>query len=363
MMGQATRPAQEVREGTSAPTGWTTLVIYAGYLLFLTGLFVIGAEVALRARGLMPWSGVDTAVSSIRVEPGERFFQPHPVLGYAHIPGKFVVTLGGGEKRLRFNVTHLSDTLRITRPVEGGEPGTAAKDEIWIFGCSLTHGWSVNDEQTYAWLLQERFADLIVVNFGVSGYGTVHSLLQFREALKRKTPKVAVLAYAYFHDERNTFARTRRKAVAPWNRLGPLVQPYARLDASDQLQYYLADVEYSEFPLMRQLAFAHFLETSYARLERIWLRSHAVSEALVLEMARLAREQNVHFIVANISGPPSLSFPEHARIPVVIDIAVDLARPENTNMPFDPHPSALAHAQYAARLGPVISAALAANRP
>jgi hypothetical protein len=361
MIDQTSREADAVREEMSSPTRARTLLIYAGFLLCLIGLFVIGAEVVLRAGGFTPWSGEDAASSSIHVEPGERFFQPHPVLGYTHIPGKFVVTLGSGEKRLHFNVTHLADTLRITRPA-GSEQSTAARDEIWIFGCSLTHGWSVNDEETYPSLLQERFPDLNVVNFGVSGYGTVHSLLQFREALKRKTPKVALLAYADFHDERNTFSRTRRKAVAPWNRLGPLVQPYARLDASDQLQYFQADVEYSEFPLMRHLAFSHFLETSYDRLERKWLRSHAVSEALVREMARLAREQKIHFIVANIAGPSSLTLPEQAGISV-IDIAVDFARPENTNMPFDPHPSALAHREYAARLEPVIAAALGVNRP
>ncbi len=55
-----------------------------------------------------------------------------------------------------------------------------------------------------------------IVNFGVSGYGTIHSLIQFQEALKtRTTPKIAIIAYAWFHDARNTFLRKRKKNGCP----------------------------------------------------------------------------------------------------------------------------------------------------
>ena len=233
---------------------------YMIYLLILAVLFVTVAEVVLRAKGVNPWQKNEV---SIQVDPGGTFFRAHPTLGYTHIPGRFTVTLGSGYS---FNVAHLPNTLRITRPIDSYKK-PERKEEIWIFGGSFTHGWSINDEETYPWLLQERFPEYDVVNFGVSGYGTIHSMLQFREALKTKTPKVAILAYAGFHDERNTFSRTRRKRVVPWNRLGPLVQPYAQLDRKGKLQYSFADVEYSEFPMMRYLALAHFIEMNYNRLE------------------------------------------------------------------------------------------------
>ena len=188
---------------------------YVICLLILAVLFVAGAEVILRSKGVKPWRKRDTP---IQVDPGGKFFRRHPTLGYSHIPGRFTVTLPSGYS---FNVAHLPNTLRITHPIDSNEE-PKRKEEIWIFGCSFTHGWSINDEETYPWLLQERFPEYDVINFGVSGYGTIHSLLQFRDALKTKIPKVAVLAYAGFHDHRNTFSRNRRKVIAPWHFLGPL---------------------------------------------------------------------------------------------------------------------------------------------
>lgn len=215
-------------------------------------VLAVVSEVVLRLAGIGPWTKKD---ANIRVEPGGTFFFPHPTLGYTHIPGSFHVTLPDGYD---FHVTHLPNTLRVTHPLDT-YPSAGDKDEIWIFGCSFTHGWGLNDEDTYAWRLQEALPDYEVVNFGANGYGTLNSLIQFREALATKKPKIAVLAYASFHDARNTFLRKRRKSVAPWNNLGPLALPYASLDRDGKLHYAMADVVYRPFPLMQRSALAHFI--------------------------------------------------------------------------------------------------------
>jgi hypothetical protein len=356
--------------GDVAPTKTVRATFYIIYMSILALLFVGGAELVLRAKGIRPWRADGVTVPSIHVEPGEKFFQTHPALGYSHIPGRFNVTLGltdpsalapGHPDHLRFTVTHLPNTLRITHPVDR-VTGESGKPELWIFGCSFTHGWSVNDDETYPWLLQQRLPEFNVVNFGVSGYGTIHSLLQFREALKTKTPKVALLAYAGFHDERNTFARSRRKAIVPWNKLGPVVQPYARFDSAGRLQYFVSAVVYPEFPLMRHLALSHFLEIKYDEREPTWLRSHQVSEALIGEMATLARASGVTFGVAIISDAAQLDLPVGQRVPIM-DIRVDFKRPENTNLPFDAHPSRVAHVRYADKLEGFLKTELALKQP
>jgi hypothetical protein len=157
-----------------------------------------------------------------------------------------------------FVVTHLQNTLRATQPIDNYSAADE-KPEIWIFGCSFTHGWSLNDEETYPWLLQQRFPDYQIVNFGVSGYGTIHSLFQYRDALRMKRPRLAILAYARFHDERNTFARNWRKSIAPKNNMGALKIPYALLSKDGTLQYLDADLYYKELPIMNQMALSHDL--------------------------------------------------------------------------------------------------------
>jgi hypothetical protein len=314
----------------------------------LTVFFVLAAEVIVRINGV---KAIRRQEVSIAVSPGGRFYQKHSNLGYTHVPGRFRVTLPSGYS---FIATHLPNTLRITSPIDTYE-AAGKKKEIWIFGCSFTHGWSLNDEETYPWLLQQRFREYEIVNFGVGGYGTIHSLIQFIGALEAKTPKVAVLAYANFHDERNVFSRSRRVYASNlWNKLGSLREPYAWVDERGKLEYSFANLKYSEFPLVRYSAFMHYIELAYNQLEEKSHRTHAVSEALIVEMARLAREHGVKFIVAGIeAAQDTLQFARENGIPA-IDISVDRSISAHTNLPHDNHPSAGANKQYAAKLEPFL---------
>jgi hypothetical protein len=211
----------------------------------------------------------------------------------------------------------------------------------------MTYGLSLNDEETYPWLLQESLPEYDVVNFAVPGYGTTHSLIQLREALAAGVaPKVVVLAYARFHDQRNTFSRIRRKEVAPWNKLGPMLYPCARLE-NGVLQHRSTDVEYQEFPLMRRLALAHYIEMTYNRLEFWRHQGRAVSEGVIAEMAGLARKHGAQFVVANISGGREMLHWAARNGILNVDISLNLSIGEHTNLPHDGHPSALATRKYA----------------
>jgi hypothetical protein len=327
----------------SSPPKRKKLIFFTLYALVLAAVFIATAETALRLKGYEPWHGAEVAV---KVEPGGKFYQPHPTLGYTHIPGRYTVFFWDTS----FAATHLPNTLRVTHPIESYNE-SQRKEEVWIFGCSFTHGWGLQDNETYPWLLQQQFPSYEIVNFGVGGYGSIHSLIQFREALKNKTPRVAVLAYANFHDERNTFSRQRRKWVVTGRNLGPVAQPYARLNGPGNLQYGFAAVEYTEFPLMRYSALVNFIENKYNEREVRLVHSHEVSEALVLEMAKIAGEHKVKFIVAGIFASAEtremLKFAQAHAIPSV-DISVDLKVPENRLV--DEHPSAVANQKFAEKL-------------
>jgi hypothetical protein len=324
-----------------------TLAFSLVCLALMATLTLATAELLARLAGIHPWVQEDL---KIQVTPGGRFFTPHPVLGYAQLPGAFDVTLANG---YTFRVTHLPSGLRITHSL-ATYADTRAKPAIWIMGCSFTHGWSLNDQETYPWLLQERFPDYEVVNYGVEGYGTLHALLQLREALTRQPPpRVVIYAYASLHDERNTFLRNRRKYIAPWNRLGPLIQPYVRLNRDGTLRYAVAAVEYAEFPWMRTSALVHFSEMLYNQVEATWSHSHEVSQRLLLEMADLAKQYHSSLILATIAEDAQthemLAFARAYGL-MAVDISVDSSRPEYRNQPHDSHPSALANAHYAKQL-------------
>ena len=315
------------------------------YLIFPILLSVTTAEVALRVVGYKPWQieNVDVAV-----EPKGNFFTKDSELGYKHLPGKFKVTLNGNYS---FNTTHLNNSLRITHPLNTYNQ-SSTKPEMWILGCSFTYGWSLNDRETYAWLLQSKLPQYEIVNFGVNGYGTLHSFIQFKEALKQgNKPKIAVIAYAGFHDRRNTLLRARKKQMVTWNKLGILLQPDARLDGKNNFTYSMTKLEYDEWPLMRVSALVNFLEVNYNQFEEGLYRSHDVSKAIIEKFNRLAEANGVKLVVAGINAGSAKMLKELSQEGIAtVDISVDLKIPANNNLPHDLHPSAIANRQYAEKL-------------
>src|SRR5678816_884654 len=165
------------------------LLFFSIYLPLVLIFFFSVAEVLSRVAGYKPWF---VRTENTKVEPGGRLFEKDAKLGYRDLPGQYKITLMGAYV---YTVTNLEDASRATHPLETyGNRGP--KLEIWIFGDSITYGWSVNDRDTFAWLLQEDFPDYEVVNFAVSGYGTLHSMIQLRDLLQqRKAPRLVILPY------------------------------------------------------------------------------------------------------------------------------------------------------------------------
>lgn len=343
---------------TRAPTAR----VRVAYALFVLALGVATAGVGegiVRLRGGRPW---DARPAELLVEPGGRLYRADPVLGYASLPGRYRIRFPTG---LAFTTTVDADGLRATRPP--GEAPALDAPGLWIFGCSFTYGWAVDDDATYAWQLERLRPDLDVRNFAVSGYGTLQSLLQLERALReRPAPAVVVLAYASFHDERNTFTRRRRKRVAPFQRLGPLVQPFARLGRDGALEVEMARVAYRPWPGMTASALVHRLEQAWNELERRRVDSAAVTRAIVDRFVAEARASGARVVFATLTrNAHSEAMRAHAERAGAtgLDLAIDLDAPGMRNLPHDGHPSPLAHARYARRLVRALPAAGTSGAP
>lgn len=307
---------------------------WLGLLLFLLAL----GETAVRLAGYSPWE----KPAFTPLEQRQVRVRPNPDLGYELLPGKFTVRYSD---EFSYQTTHTAAGLRSAGTDEND---AADKPGIWIFGCSFTYGESLNDEETYPWLLQARLPEYKVSNFGVVGYGTLQSLIQFQRALAAGTkPAAVIVSYASFHDERNAALRSWRK----WNQVGSM--PYARLGWDGTLAFSNAPLGYTGFPLMQSSALMHFLEKAYNRQEGVVRQSHAVSEAVLLRFAEICRDNGIKFIVAGITSDKltgeMLTFLNQKGI-MTTDISVDLNIPGNRNLPYDQHPSARANAAYAERL-------------
>lgn len=140
-------------------------------------LFLLFAETAARISGLRSWQ---VRHAEIVVEPGGRFYKPHPTLGYTHLAGQLKATLGGS---YTFNVTNLSNTLRVTGPLNCYQ-SKSGRGGFGSGAIPYSMAGQIINEETYPWLLQERVPNYKVVNLVVGDYGTLLSSIQLREALR-----------------------------------------------------------------------------------------------------------------------------------------------------------------------------------
>jgi hypothetical protein len=322
--------------------------LFASCICLASALGAVGiAEIIVRQR-YAPWTMRSPVVD---LRPAGSYYRSHPLLGYTPTPGEFTVTLPGPYS---FTTTHLPDGTRITHPLVT-YPRTLSK-ELWIFGCSFTGGWSLNDKETYPWLIQERLPGYEVVNFGANGYSTVQSFLQLREALASgRKPEVAVLSYADFHDMRNTGTGAWMKALLTvgGGSYGSLLFPYMRFSTQDHAELIQARLEYRAFPFARWSALANALDDRYNPALRDRYDSHRITEIVIDEFANLCKANGIPFVLAGIYPDPVTSEALdhfHRKGILTVDISVDPTKSENSNMPYDHHPSAFANRQFAAKL-------------
>jgi hypothetical protein len=317
---------------------------YALYCALIFLVVALAAEGALRLHGVRPW---EVRAPQLLVEPGGRLYRADPELGYAMLPGRYRVRFASGHS---FSVTHDEDGHRLTRP--GTLPQPDLRPQVWLLGGSFTYGWAIDDEASFPWQLQELLPELRIESLAVPGYGTLHGLVELRRRVAAgERPAVVVVAYISFHDERNTFVRSRRKRVAPFNSLGPLVQPYARLKG-DELVIAMAEVEYREWPGMRGSALVHFAEDRWNAIEAGRARSGQVTLAILEEIGRVARSVDARVLVATlVADARAAEVRRFARAQgfALLEADVDLSRPGFRNTPHDSHPSPRAASEYARR--------------
>ncbi len=299
----------------------------------------------------------------MKVDPGGKLYQKDPLLGYRHYTGKFRIVLHNEEVKdsLVFYATHDSSTLRITKPPEGMTDVSASRQQIWFFGDSNTYGFSVSDSDTYPWVVQEMLPEYDVVNWAVSGYSNLQSLLQMQTALKEgKRAKVAVLAYASVHDQRNAFLRQYRKYVNT-DRLGELNVPFARVKNGKLVIGKRASV-YEQWPLQSRLSIVAYLELLYCGFEDSYVKSNDITRVIMLKMSELCKENGVLFIVAGIFSDPKtrqtlIYCAEHGI--TTVDVSFDGEKGiQYSNLPFDGHPNALAHRIFAQKFADCLRAHL-----
>lgn len=324
-------------------------------------VFVLGTltlEVALRALGYQPRPRPSHDGPPYTIETDDRLILPDEAAGYRYGPGEFVVQFKTGH---RFHLRHGPDGLRCTRPLSSTSGDSLP--QIWMMGGSFTHGWSVDDEDTFPWKVQEALPAFDVRNFGVGGYGTLQSWLRFVSTLAAgEKPAAVVLVYASFADGRNTWTRSWARSLHPTKRELAEGIPRAVFSEEHGFEVVRDRPRYRPFPLVHHSALTTALEARFDRLEdRLLRHSREVNLAIVQAFQRRCQQDGIVFVLAGILRDRGTRWTlDQARRSGIdtVDISADLSREGYRNRPHDGHPSRLAHAVYAERLIPRLRSVL-----
>lgn len=270
------------------PAKFITFSLATSFLSIL-GAILLGEAFLRLGAGIQPWQNYPVAGEPV-------IHEPDAVLGWRNRPGNYVFSLTSDSGNL-VKMSFVTDGSRVTDVSR-----QARQRKIVILGCSLTQGWTISDDETYAWKLQARFPNEEVSNYGTGGYGTYQSLLLLERLLSKPGPAPGIVVYGFasFHEDRNVAAWYWLKLLSMFSHRGHIGVPYCDLDLTIGGLRRHPPETYPNWPFKRSLATFVLAEESFARFEsrqRVSQR-RMVTEQLLLEMGRLCRDKGVRLLVA-----------------------------------------------------------------
>ncbi|NNF01472.1 MAG: hypothetical protein HKN22_02190 [Bacteroidia bacterium] len=302
-------------------------------------LALILLEIMFRVSGYSPEK---KEVLNIELLPDTSLFINDTLLGFKMNAGKYRLTYENGYE---WSFSNNNNGYRQSR-TEDHIPYELKFKNCWILGCSYTFGWSVNDEENFAYLLQKAKSDWMIENLGQPAYSTLQSFLQLKRELNRNTPPdIVILVYASFHDERNIGSVNWIRQLAPYNELGDLSIPYVKSYDEDSLRIRYKDVIYvSSWLANHSAAFTYIRSNIKAKAE--FYKGTKVTARLIEHIHVLCQKYEIDFKVAIInSNKTTADLYSILKINNIetFDFTIDSRKEGYTNEPFDSHPSAKAH--------------------
>lgn len=273
------------------------------------------------------------------------------IMGFRLGVGEFVLSINEG---LQFRATHLASGRRDL----GLSPDSALL-KVDLYGCSYTYGYGLDDSLTMGWRLAAALPNAKVRSWAVPGYGSTQALLQLQKQLTQQdTPDVVVIAYASFHDERNSLNAEFRRGLSlgfSQNTDSQHIQNfrYPYLDAKGKIQYQAWGGLYEPWPGRSYSALINAAQSSTEFWQEANRDKAKRSGTVLTQTAQLCESLGIEMVFFPLTRDEASQqlLPQMEAIGVkVLDASLDLSQTQFQNYPHDTHPNARAHAHYAGAL-------------
>ena len=314
-------------------------IIFSILLIFLSIFITIFfIEILLRINNQGPWG-------QLNIERNDPIFnKPHKTLGWVPKEGsyEFQPFSEDGDK---FEINILDDG---SRKVTSKQINT--KDDLIFLGGSITFGWGVNDNQTFASKLQDNINNYRIKNFSVGGYGTYQSFLRLEEILSKSNDiKVVVAIYVPHHSLRNIGDEFWLRTLTKHSKRGSIELPYVSIDDNQELVRH-KPISYIKTPLIDKLAISNKLAKRIMkfRLSGNEQNRYLVTNEVFKEMNKITKEKKIKLVIANISDDDKALNPY---LETLITNKIDyfncnIEATDNLIIKGDGHPNDLLHSKF-----------------
>jgi len=244
------------------------------------------AEGMLWFEGYPDWWRMDPSWGS-----GGAEYQADPQLGWRLREGSYDLSFPPPDPH-QVHYTIWSEGRRATSK-QPPPPGTPAAQKLQFFGDSYVQGYSLSDEESFPWMVQQRHPELEVSNYGTGFYGTYQSYLAMQRAVHG--PSTVYYLFNEFHEGRNAaepaFLRIMKKSPSGW------FYPYAQMNG-DRVEGGRAhgDLVWSLSRHIRLVAMAQEYRAIFESFRRVHSQRR-ITQGLLVEMNQLVAKEGGTFTV------------------------------------------------------------------
>jgi hypothetical protein len=281
--------------------------------------------------------------------PGETSWSvPDPELGWINKAGTSR-SIEEGAAPMTFWDTGRRATRADPAPPAAGLP-------VMIIGGSNAQSYGVRDEESFAYLLSQRYPQLWIENFGNGGYSTAQSLMlaerAYRDFYKARKPRLILLAFDDAHVMRNVADQSWIFAISD-SEGRYIAPPHYRLENGKLVFHPFKTIGF--WPLESRSAVLTVLHN-------VWLQSLAyntakqgvpVTRELIARTAAFAKAHDAVFGVVVLEDRTQItpSLFKDADFPHVDCSALGRSDPKSYFLGGNSHPNRSLHAHFTACIG------------
>lgn len=320
------------------------------FILITTLILILAIELILRCIGFSAYTFDEISLLKCR----NKNWEFDKVLGFKHKTEPNACKIEG----LNFTVNYCKDSSRRTSECE---ECNKRKPKIHLYGCSITWGHGINDNETMGWIIQDSLSEYCVYNYGIGAGSTTQSYLWLKKNLEvGNSPQIVIINYSWFHNMRNTFSWPWRKAWQSFiyhgviNEQDTIVKiPVAKMESDSLKIDYLTLAEINHtIPFVKYSALLNSINDIY---QSKWVDRYKndffSTELLLTKMNELCKRNNIKFLVNAITNDTAtlrmLQCLSKKGI-LTNSIAVDFFKDNTYNLqPYDGHPNYKANKYFA----------------